>query len=49
MTNGEIQPGIPIGRVTSSFNGIPFSWEPGGPKYEKGQDGLEHFTGTAVP
>jgi len=48
MTSGEIQPGVPIGLVTSSFNNIPFSWEPGGPKYEKQADGLQHFTGTAV-
>jgi hypothetical protein len=48
MTSGEVQPGVPIELVTSSFNNIPFSWAPGGPHYEKQADGLQHFTGTAV-
>jgi len=55
MTFPELEPGVevpadppaPDDTVSSSFDGIPFSWKPGGPVWEK-RDGLDHYSGSII-
>ena len=42
--NAELQPGLLLNAITSAFDGIPFSWKPGGPTWEK-KEGLVHYSG----